>query len=142
MEPFEKDELSDAELDNILRSWSAPAAPARMRAALFPASSAPWWKRFLTTSIPVPLPVALCLAFLIAAGVWRWTRPVAPVAPQVLVKTQRVEVPVVQDRVVTKYVYRKTPAAAQTAVRSVGFDELRPVAELRPRIIRSGNAKN
>ena len=141
MEPFEKDELSDAELDHILRSWNAPAAPARMRAALFPASAAPWWKRFITMSIPVPLPVALCLAFLIAAGVWRWTRPVAPVAPQVLVKTQRVEVPVVQDRVVTKYVYRNAPAA-RSAVHGVGFDELRPVTELRPRIIRSGNAKN
>ncbi|HYL74636.1 MAG TPA: hypothetical protein VEU96_10545 [Bryobacteraceae bacterium] len=141
MEPFEKDELSDAELDHILRSWSAPAAPARIRAAVFPASSTPWWKRFLTMSIPVPLPVAFCLAFLIAAGVWRWTRPVAPVAPQVLVKTQRVEVPVVQDRVVTKYVYRNAPVA-QSAVHSVGFDELRPVAELRPRIIRNGNAKN
>ncbi len=141
MEPFEKDELPDTELDQLLRSWAAPAAPARMRAVVLPASSAPWWRRLWTTSIPVPLPVACCLAVLITVGVWRWTRPVPPVAPQVLVKTERVEVPVVQDRVITKYVYKKEPAA-QTSVRGFDFDGLRPVAELRPRIIRSGDAKN
>jgi hypothetical protein len=144
MEPFEKDELSDAELDQLLRSWTAPAAPARLRAAVIPASSAPWWRRVWTMSIPVPLPVACCLALVIAVGVWRWTRPampVAPVAPQVLVKTERVEVPVIQDRVVTKYVYKKEPPA-QPAVHGLNFEELRPVAELRPRIIRSGDAKN
>jgi hypothetical protein len=57
-----------------------------------------------------------------------------------LVKTERVEVPVVQDRVVTKYVYRNGPPAP--AIHGLNFDELRPVAELRPRIIRSGDAKN
>jgi hypothetical protein len=115
MEPFEKDELSEAELDRILGEWNAPAAPARLRAAVFPESRTPWWRRLWTLS--VPLPVACGLALLIAAGVWWWPRPGGPVVPQVVVKTERVE---------------------------SGFDihGLRPVAELRPRIIRSGDAKN
>ncbi len=141
MEPFEKDELSEAELDEILRGWSAPAAPARLRASVFPGPRAPWWRRLWTLSIPVPLPVACGLALLIAVAAWRWTRPVPPVAPQVAVKSERVEVPVVQDRVITKYVYRKEPAA-ESAARGFDIDGLRPVAELRPRIIRSGDAKD
>ena len=64
-----------------------------------------------------------------------------PRVPQVVVKTERVEVPVIQDRVITKYVYKKAPAA-QKAVRGFDIDGLKPVAELRPRIIRSGDAKN
>jgi hypothetical protein len=29
MEPFEKDELSEGELDRLLGEWNAPTAPAR-----------------------------------------------------------------------------------------------------------------
>jgi hypothetical protein len=139
MEPFDQDELSESELDRLLAAWSTPPAPARLRSALFPESQAPWWRRVWT--FPVPLPVACCLALLIAAGVWWWPRTATPVAPQVLVKTERVEVPVVRERVITKYVYRNEPTA-RVAVSGFDINGLRPVAELRPRIIRSGDAKN
>jgi hypothetical protein len=139
MEPFEKDELSEGDLDRILGEWNAPAAPARLRASVFPESRAPWWRRLWTLSVPVPLPVACVLLLLITAAAW-W-REAMPRVPQVVVKTERVEVPVIQERVITKYVYRKEPAA-QKAVRGFDIDGLKPVAELRPRIIRSGNAKN
>src|SRR5258708_38231071 len=109
MEPFEQDELSESELDRLLGAWNAPAAPARLRCALFPESRAPWWRRFWTFA--VPLPVACCLALVIAVAAWRWPRTAPPVPPQVLVKTERVEVPVTQERVITKYVYRNEPAA-------------------------------
>ena len=45
MEPFEKDELSEGELDRILGEWASPVAPARLRAAVFPDSHAPWWRK-------------------------------------------------------------------------------------------------
>jgi hypothetical protein len=138
MEPFEKDELSEGELDRILGEWNAPTAPARLRAAVFPDSRAPWWRRLWTLSVPVPLPIACVLLLLIAAGAWRG---LMPRVPQVVVKTEHVEVPVIQDRVITKYVYRKEPAV-RTAVTGFDIKGLRPVAELRPRIIRSGDAKN
>jgi hypothetical protein len=133
MEPFEKDELSDLELDRMLPQWSAPDAPARLKSAVFPERSGPWWRRLCSTSIRVPVPV-LCGVMLVMAVMVaiRSARPVPP--PAVVVKTERVEVPVIQERVVTRTVYRERPATMPLA--------WRPVRELRPRIIRSGNAQN
>jgi hypothetical protein len=136
MEPFEQDELTETELDRLLEGWAAPEAPARLRASIFPESSAPWWKRLWMSSFRIPVPVACLLLLAPVVAVWRGAKPPAT---QIVVKTERVEVPVVQEhvviKVVTKYVYRKEPS---------GFDiqGLKPVAELRPRIIRSGDAKN
>lgn len=138
MEPFERDELTQGELDRLLKEWAAPSAPARLRAGVFGESRAPWWRRLWTWSIPVPLPIACVLALLMVAAVWRGVKPRVP---QVVVKTERIEVPVVQDRVITKYVYQKKPAA-KTAVPGFEINGLKPVAALRPRIIRSGDAKN
>jgi hypothetical protein len=132
MEPFEKDELSDLELDRMLPQWKAPDAPARLKSAVFPKRSGPWWRRLWTTSIRVPVPVLCAVMVIMAVVATRWARPVPP--PQVVVKTERVEVPVIQERVVTRTVYRERPATMQLA--------WRPVRELRPRIIRSGNAQN
>jgi len=60
-------ELPDRELDEMLKEWRAPQAPAHLRASVFPQSRAPWWRR----SIPVPLPVACALVILMATGAWR-----------------------------------------------------------------------
>ena len=63
MEPFELEELTDQELDGLLREWTAPAASARVRAAIFadtpdshlerllPPDSieAPWYRNFFQT---------------------------------------------------------------------------------------------
>jgi hypothetical protein len=126
MEPFDGDELTDAELDNLLKKWEAPRAPAGLRAAVFPREAGTWWRRVWSASLRVPLPVAVALAVVLMLVAWQWRRPGAPLE---LVRTERVEVPVWKERVVVKTVYRDRAApAAQT---------LRPVAELRPRIIRT-----
>ena len=126
MEPFDRDELSDSELDNLLKKWEAPPAPARLRAAVFPEEPKPKWRRLWSVSFRVPMPVAAALALGLALAAWQWPRPGAPLE---LVRTERVEVPVLQERVVTRTVYRYRAAPpAQT---------LKPVAELRPRIIRT-----
>ena len=72
MEPFEEHELSDGELDALLPEWKAPAAPARLRAAVFPEAARPWWKNLWSASIRIPVPVALCMAILLAAW-WQWS---------------------------------------------------------------------
>jgi hypothetical protein len=95
-----------------------------------------WWRLLLGGYIRVPVPIACSLIVLMAAGAWRWAKPVPP---RVLVKTERVEVPVVRDRVVTKFVYRNGPAPVHTREHGLTFHELKPVTELRPRIIRGGN---
>jgi len=78
MDRFEKDELNDAELDRLLPAWKAPAAPARLKAAVFPAAASPWWQRLWTTSIRVPLPVACALLALLVFVVLHANRPAPP----------------------------------------------------------------
>jgi hypothetical protein len=132
MEPFEKDELQDRELDGLLQQWRAPQAPARLRQAVFPMPSRPWWFRVWTASIRVPLPVACALLLALALGVSLWPRPLP--APRTVIKAERVEVPVIQERVVTRTVYLDRKAESPQA--------WRPVTELRPRVIRSGNDRS
>lgn len=126
MEPFDSDELSDAELDQLLKKWEAPPAPARLRAAVFPETARPAWRRFWSASLRIPLPAAAALSCALALGAWQARKPPAV---REIVRTQRVEVPVWKDRVVVKTVYRDRPAPAPQI--------LKPVAELRPRIIRT-----
>ena len=75
---------------------------------------------------------------------WILTRSFATAPEGAVVKTERVQVPVIREhvvtKVVTKYVYRSVPE--QPAARGFNVGGLRPVAELRPRIIRSGDAKD
>jgi hypothetical protein len=141
MEPFDKQEwqLSDRELDNLLPEWKVPTAPARLRAAIFPEEAKPWWRRLWSASIRIPAPVACCLAALLALDGWRW---MAPGAERVVVKTERVEVPVVKTEVVTRTVYRDRIVRTPTAGPARDIQALQPVAELRPRIIRSGHVQN
>jgi hypothetical protein len=129
MEPFEKDELTDRELDGMLPQWKAPSAPARLKAAVFGERRAPWWRRLWSASIRVPVPVACALAVLMAVAMVAIMRPAPLPAPRVVVRTERVEVPVVQERIV----YRDRPVVADAA--------WRPVRELRPRIIKGSDAQ-
>ena len=124
MEPFEKDELTDRDLDGMLAQWKAPSAPARLKAAVFGERRQPLWRRMWTGSIRVPVPVACALVALMAIVAAAIVR-----APRVEVRTVRVEVPVVQERIV----YRDRPVVAEAA--------WRPVRELKPRIIRGSNAQ-
>jgi hypothetical protein len=133
MEPFEKSQLSDEELNSLLREWEVPQAPARLRAAVLGGPPKPWWRRVWNMSIRVPVPLACSLMLLLGVGAWRWARLASsPAVPRVIIKTERVEIPVVTERVVTKTVYRDRPAS----------DQLFPVAELRPRIIRREHVQN
>jgi hypothetical protein len=131
MEPNE-----DSELRELLREWQAPPVPAAsMERRLFGARKS-WW----CASIRVPFPIACCLALSMAALVWRSVQPPNPLPPRVVIETERVAVPVVRDRVVTKIVYKYRPA--RTPEHELTFNELRPVAELRLRIVRHQDAKN
>ena len=128
MEPFDREEMTDRELAAMLAEWKAPEAPARLRAAVF--DRAPWWRRFWSASIHIPVPVACALLLLAGAAAWLWPNPAPkPAAPRVIVETKTVEVPVVKERII----YRDVPQ------KSTGW---RPVAELRPRIIRGGRDEN
>jgi hypothetical protein len=144
MEPFEHDELSDGELDELLRKWESPVAPARLRAAVFPGAATSRWRRLWHASIRIPVPaglaMALAIAMVVALAIGR--RPAQ--ATGLVTKIERVEVPVIQERVITRIVYRDRVAAQQMGVATQQMDvqKLRPVAELRPVIIRRENVQN
>lgn len=139
MEQPEKNDLSDRELDALLAEWKAPWAPAHLRAALFPDLAQPWWLRIWRVSIRIPLPAAAALAVVLSLAVWRW--PVAA-PPRVEIRTQRVEVPVIEERVVTKTVYRDRVVPSRASQTGSNMQGLQPVAELRPRIIGRRNDQN
>jgi hypothetical protein len=139
MEPYDREELTDHELDGLLREWKAPPAPGHLRAAVLQAARGTRWRRMWTASFRIPVPLAACLALFLAIGGWWLSRPAAPrVIVRTEVRTERVEVPVVTERVVPRIVYRDRTAVA----RPITFQNLQPVAELRPRIIRSEDAHN
>ena len=100
--------MTDDELRAMLREWQAPEASAGLRGPIFSERS-PWWRM----SIRIPIPVAVCLAVALILGAWRW------MTPRVVVRTERIEVPI------------------QRAI-----SPLRPVDELRPRIIRGFHLEN
>ncbi|HEV2861952.1 MAG TPA: hypothetical protein VGX48_13165 [Pyrinomonadaceae bacterium] len=121
----------DAELRQLLRAWEAPDESAAARARLLAsfrerAARQPLWKRLLTSSVRVPLPVAACAALAFALSAY------ALVARGTLLKTAEttntpapvvkvVEVPVVQERVVERVVYveKKERTAAWPATRQL-----------------------
>jgi hypothetical protein len=138
MEPFEKDDLSDAELKGLLRLWEVPDPPAGLREAVFGQSRGPRWREIWGASIRVPVPVIALALLVFAIAFWKWPRQVVfrESPPRVEVKTVRVEVPVVKQvvkkEVVTRVVYRD-----RNSRQPDDDGELRRVTELRPRIIRS-----
>ena len=126
----------DEELRSLLREWQAPPMSPCFEERVLTARKS--WRRLLINgSIRVPVPVACCLILLLAAAeVWRWIKPAQTVTPRVVVKTERLEVPVVRERVITKVIYKNRPEQALT------FRQLKPVGELRPRIIRGTHDQN
>src|SRR5688500_6966482 len=107
-----EDFSADAELTALLREWEAPPQSEAARARLLAdfrvgVAPAPLWRRALTSQIRVPLPVAACAALALvltplAFGARAWIKPTTPSADAASTPVVRVvEVPVIQERVVT-----------------------------------------
>ncbi|HEV7684102.1 MAG TPA: hypothetical protein VGO68_18365, partial [Pyrinomonadaceae bacterium] len=81
------------------------------KVAPLPLSSQAWWalKTIFTTSVRVPVSAALGLILLFGASVFlvraRTQVDAGPTAPVALVETRTIEVPVIQEKVVTRVVY-------------------------------------
>ena len=118
MENRERPDLTEPELDALLGAWKTPVAPARLRSAVFPQQSAPWYPRWWSASIRIPIPVAAVVCLLLLVAGWQWGAN--------------------RERAGAELA-RKSIATAPSTVTFQGF---LPVAELRPRIIRSHHAGN
>jgi len=125
----------DRELGALLESWVAPDAPhsldARVMAAYreqFSHKRVPIWKRILTSSVRVPVPVAAAIAALMIGAVWVAAKSAGDVtvvmSPPQTERIRLIEVPVEkivpQKQYVTRVVYRdgtsgeKAPPARAT----------------------------
>jgi len=125
-------------------------------------SRANWLRRCLTASIRVPVPVGvavvlLCVASIVFALQRTNKRDVAqPVAERVSVVRIPVEVPVVQERVVTQVVYRRSSKPRTSVAKPddssiarsqpnpispnpISLSEFKPLEEVKFKIIKGGS---
>lgn len=113
-----EDFSADAELTALLRAWDVPPQDAGAWSPLladFRASvrPVPLWRRALTAQVRVPLPVAACAALVLLGSLYvLGARATAPRVEQSAAQTAAppaavriVEVPVVEERLVTRTVY-------------------------------------
>lgn len=123
---FDLEELdADSELQALLGKWPTPASLRALDQRVLLSYRAqttrvPWWRRMLTSTISLPVPVAAALVLvpaLAAAALLGQRQLPAPQAPPIIVeRIKAVEVPVVRERVVSRIVYReKKPAPASSA---------------------------
>lgn len=80
----DRDGIRDEELERILGRWSAPAVPEGMDERVLAAyrrqvrTAEPWWLRLFTTSIRVPVPLAVGLMMLLLVTAALALRPAVP----------------------------------------------------------------
>jgi hypothetical protein len=130
----------DLELHELLQEWQAPSTPPTLEARVLTprrTQRRSVLSFLLTGHVRVPVPVALSLVSLISLLAWRLATPTAPVPPQIVVRPERIEVPV--ERVVERIVYRDR--AAPVAIEPASGVELLPVTELRARVIRASDRR-
>lgn len=150
-----EDFAADAELAALLRAWEAPPQSSDARARLLAgfraeARRAPLWRRALAAELRLPAPVAACAAlaflaslFLLGARGWAQSPPaVSKTEPAVVLKV--VEVPVVEERVVTRVVYveKKEQGAGRVSPTQVPARDARLAArEVRRESLAQGAAR-
>ena len=139
---------------HALRNKLAQLSPAGISALRFKQDS--WLKRFLHGSIRIPVPagVSLLLLFAISVGMVRQRSSEPTVVEKVTTVQVPVEVPVVQERVVTRVVYRQSnyrstskrtwprpenPTVARSQATPVSLSEFKPLDEVKLKIIKGGS---
>ena len=75
--------LDDQELNNLLKEWKAPGAPASLKRRVLPQPLSPWkspWQWLVKGSIRVPVPVGI--AAIVVLALWFFLRQ--PAQPPVV----------------------------------------------------------
>jgi hypothetical protein len=148
--------IEDRELKSLLCEWRAPEVTGSLdqrilTAYRLPFHHRPWWRRWLTGSISLPVPVAAIAVLLLCATSYLAMRKAAsyplevpPIAAPV--KIVEVPVPVIQEKIVTRIVYKNTGAQKNKeglapispATRS-NLANFRPVSKLEIIVTPGGN---
>jgi len=160
------EQLTERELDEMLRITTriidASAPPesywpgyhARLKDKLTPAHRASvtkpprssWITGFFRASISVPVPVSAALMLIFMLPLLLLSRTREPGIPQIQVVHVPVEVPVVQEKIVTRVVYRRTPqrsrpgitAAQEDSTFARTLDGFKPTEEIKLTVIKGG----
>ena len=104
----------EARLRRRLANDEQPASRSRLR------TSVSLLRGLATASVPVPAPLALAVLGLVVFSIFfllpsRTIFNATPVTSQPMIVNRRIEVPLIQEKLVTRVVYRDRPAAKQTA---------------------------
>lgn len=155
--PKPDDEVAeDKGLKNLLGEWRPPEITSSLDQRILTSYRRqflhkPLWRRWLTGSISLPAPVAVTAALLLCATSYLAARKAtsqtlepAPTTPTV--KFVEIPFPVVQEKIVTRVVYKKpdTPKAKEgpapiSPPHRIDLAEFRPVNEIKPTVIHGGN---
>jgi len=155
--PRPADEVAeDGELKNLLSEWSPPEITSSLDQRVLTSYRRqflhrPLWRRWLTGSISLPAPVAATAALLLCATSYLAMRnaasgSLASTPTPAVVKIIEVPFPVVQEKIVTRVVYKQTgvqeakpaPAPISPPPR-IDLADFRPVSEIKPIVIHGGN---
>lgn len=107
---------ADREFQSLLDNWQAPAPLHILDQRVLLSYRAqttrfPLWRRILTSSISVPVPVAAALVVVLALAATALLRqrqtPAPQTSPIIVERIKSIEVPVVQERIVPRIVYRE-----------------------------------
>jgi len=112
------DVIEDRDLKTLLNHWKTPEVPGSLDQRIFTAYRRQyhhrlWWRRWLTESIRLPIPLAATTLILLCATSYLAMRKAPNYSNEVgqkppTIKVVEVPVPVVQEKIVTRVVYRKT----------------------------------
>ena len=135
--------VEDRELKNLLGEWRTPEITSSLDQRILTSyrrqfHHKPLWRRWLTGSISLPAPVAVTAALLLCATSYLAARKATSYSLEVPpittpVQIVKVPVPVVQQRIVTRVVYKKpdTQKAKKSWIRLSAFTTLSRKAQKR-----------
>jgi len=148
--------VEDREMNNLLGEWRPPDITSSLDQRVLTSYRRqflhkPLWRRWLTGSISLPAPVAAAAALLLCATSYLAARKATSYtlepAPAIsAVKLVEVSVPVVQQKIVTRVVYKNigAPKAKETPAPSslpprIDLADFRPVSDIKIIVSHGGN---
>ena len=113
------------DLNELLKSWEVPEAPNSLNRRVLSdyrqhVNRVPFWKKIFTSSVQIPMPLVLAqAALLLVAGAFLFSlfvkqKPATtPAVVAEIPKAQIIEVPVVQEKIITKIIYTNIKSKPQ-----------------------------
>jgi hypothetical protein len=148
--------VEDGELNRLLASWQTPETQGELDQRVLANyrrhfNRVRLWRRWLTGSIRIPVPAAAAALLLFCATSFLAARhatsfPIVNPPAAVDMKIVEVPLPVYQEKIVTRVVYKETvgqkpqkgPAPSSLPPR-IDLANFRPVNDIKPIVIHGGN---